>query len=177
ALLAARDPLRGAPADLALRLAALNGRHGATRQPFDADGAALDRIRAEAARLRKSAPVSERPLSIGAMAALAYPDRIARRRPGEAPRYLLSGGKGARLAPDDPLAGAPWLVATDLDGDPSEARIRTAAPITESEIRDILAPRIAWIDRCEWSGREGRVIARRQERLDALVLGERPWRD
>ncbi|WP_333682946.1 ATP-dependent helicase HrpB [Pontibaca methylaminivorans] len=177
ALLAARDPLRGAPADLALRLAALNGRHGPARQPFDTDGAALDRIRSEAARLRKSAPASERPLSIGAMAALAYPDRIARRRPGEAPRYLLSGGKGARLAPDDPLAGAPWLVATDLDGDPSEARIRTAAPITEGEIREILAARIAWIDRCEWSGREGRVIARRQERLDALVLGERPWRD
>ena len=34
------------------------------------------------------------------MAALAYPDRIGLRRRGEAPRFVLSGGKGAVLTPE-----------------------------------------------------------------------------
>jgi ATP-dependent helicase HrpB len=33
------------------------------------------------------------------MAALAYPDRIGLRRKGEAPRWVLSGGKGRRWRP------------------------------------------------------------------------------
>jgi ATP-dependent helicase HrpB len=195
ALLADRDPLRGEPPDLARRLAALD------RPPPGADRATVERIRAEAARLRRIAPRGPRqatarpegnpapasepgpapasepgpPLSPGALAALAYPDRIGLRRAGEAPRWLLSGGKGAAMAPGLPLSGARLLVATDLDGDPREATIRQAAPLEEEELRALMADRIAWVALCEWSRREGRLRAVRQERLGALVLAERPW--
>jgi ATP-dependent helicase HrpB len=111
------------------------------------------------------------------MAALAYPDRVGQRRPGEAPRYLLAGGKGAFLDAADPLAAAPFLVATDLDGDPREARIRQALALDEAEVRALFADRIAWHDLCAWSRREGRVTLRRQERLGALVLADRPFTD
>ncbi len=109
------------------------------------------------------------------MAALAYPDRIGLRRKGEAPRWILSGGKGAAMASGLPLSGARLIVATDLDGDTREATVRQAVAITEAEVRRLFADRIGWVEVCDWSRREGRVLARRQERLGALVLDDRPW--
>ena len=111
------------------------------------------------------------------MAALAYPDRIGLRRPGGEPRWLLSGGKGVRMAPSDALAAARLIVVTDTDGRGPEPRIRAALEIGEPELREVLGDRIAWTLRCEWSARERRVAARREERLGAVVLEDRPWPD
>jgi len=86
----------------------------------------------------------------------------------------LSGGKGAVMAPGLSLSGARMIVATDLDGDTREATVRQAVAISETELRGLYADRIAWVEVCEWSKREGRVLARRQERLGALVLDDRP---
>ena len=165
ALLSDRDPMRGAGADLAPRLDALRGR-----------GGELDRIRAEARRLARLAPDRE-PVSPGEAASHAYPDRIGLRRPGEAPRWLLSGGKGAAMDPGDALAGQRLIVACDTGGEARDARIRLAAPLTESELRAAHGERIAWVELCAWSRRERRVLARRQERLGAIVLDDRPWPD
>ncbi|MEL6683897.1 MAG: ATP-dependent helicase HrpB [Pseudomonadota bacterium] len=173
ALLAARDPLRGAPADLALRLSALVGRYDG---PGDVHHPALAQIKSEAARLSKGLPKGPR-LSLGQQAALAYPDRVGLRRKGDDPRYVLSGCKGAAMDAGDPLAGQRLIVATDLDGDTREARIRQAAQVTERELRDIFADQIAWQDVCQWSRRERRVLTRQQERFGALVLDDRQWSD
>jgi ATP-dependent helicase HrpB len=175
ALLADRDPLRGAPPDLALRLAAIRdpGRHS---DPQALHRPTVERIRDEARRLGRGLPKGP-DLSAGQMAALAYPDRIGLRRAGEAPRWLLSGGKGAAMAAGLPLSGARLIVATDLDGDQREATIRQAAEITDADLRAVMADRIGWQQACDWSRREGRVLARRQERLGALVLADQPWPD
>lgn len=172
ALLEERDPLRGAPADLMLRLDAL-------RDParFGPDRGIVERIRTEAKRLaRMVAPVAEG-FTAAEMAALAYPDRIGLRRKGEAPRFVLSGGKGAIAAEGDPIGKADLVVATDLDGDPREAKIRQGIALSEASLRRLHGDRICWQDLAEWSRREGRVIARRQERLGALTLADRPWPD
>jgi len=179
ALIEARDPLRGAPCDLTLRLEALRdlGRFSRER-PYQVLRPALEQIRAETRRLRGRAKPAELPgLSAAAMAALAYPDRIGQRRKGDAPRYVLSGGKGAVMAPGDGLASAPFVVATDLDGDPREAKVRMAAQISEREIRELFAHQIGWVDLCEWSKRERRVVARKQERFGAITLDDRVWKD
>jgi len=179
ALLAERDPLgRGAPVDLALRLEALRDPAGhAARSPHPAGRAAVTRITAEARRLARQAEGKAAPPSPAEMAALAYPDRIGLRRKGGAPRYLLSGGKGAVLPEGDPMVGARLIVATDLDGDPREARIRQAITITEGELRAIHGDRTRWEDVCRWDRRARRVTARRQERFGALVLDDRHWTD
>jgi ATP-dependent helicase HrpB len=172
ALAEARDPLRGAGVDLGLRLAAL--RHGDAR----ADAGALAALRTEARRLRalSGGTDSGEGLAPGAALSLAYPDRIGRRRPGTAPRYLLSGGKGAVLPADDPLAAAPLIVAADLDGDPREATVRLALPLAESDLRRLHADRLRWVTVCEWSRRERAVVARRRLMLGALALEDQPWR-
>ena len=170
ALLADRDPLRDRGTDLALRLRALDDPGG-----FGADRGAVARIRDEAKRLKRfeGGPV----MSLGAQAALAYPDRIGLRRKGDQPRYVLSGGKGAVLPDGDAMAGQRLIVATDLDGDRREARVRQAAPLTEAELRSLFADQIVWTDHCHWSKRGRTVEARQQERFGALVLDDRIWRD
>ncbi len=176
AVLAERDPIRGAPLDLSLRLEAVaDPRRFEAEHPWPVHRGTVERIRDEARRLSRMAPDSAEAMPAGEMAALAYPDRIALRRKGDAPRFVLSSGKGAVAPEGDALASARLLVATDLDGDPREARIRQAAPIAEAALRRLFAERIAWHEVCEWSRREGRVIARRQERLGALVLDDRAW--
>jgi ATP-dependent helicase HrpB len=178
ALLAERDPLRGAGPDLALRVQAIQ------RPGPEADRGVVERIRAEAKRLAAAASGSTQgaPLtprgggySLAEMAALAYPDRIGLRRKGEAPRWVLSGGKGAMMAAGLSLSGARLIVATDLDGESREATVRQAVAISEAEVRGLYGDRIAWVEVCEWSKREGRVTSRRQERLGALVLDVRHW--
>ncbi len=173
ALLAARDPLRGAPSDLGLRLRALKGRYDG---PGEVNHAALSQIKAEIPRLRKGLQ-HKTDMSLAQQLALAYPDRIGLRRKGDDPRYVLSGGKGAFMDAADPLAGQRLIVASDLDGDRREARIRQAVGITDAELRDLFADQITWQDICLWSRREARVLTRKQERFGALVLDDRIWPD
>jgi ATP-dependent helicase HrpB len=178
ALLAERDPLRGAPSDLMLRLEALRDAKAFQRnRPHQLNIPALQRIKSEAKRLSRQAGPPKASHSPAALAALAYPDRIGQRRKGDVPRYVLSGGKGAVLEPGDVLAGAPFIVALDTDGNPREAKIRMAVQISQGELRELFGDQIAWTDICEWSKRDRRVSARRQERLGAVVLEDRIWKD
>ncbi len=178
ALMAERDPLKGAPADLTFRLEALRDqRKYALNRPWPANPGVLDRIRSEAKRLHAQAQDTVSDLSVAATAALAYPDRIGQRRKGDTPRYVLSEGKGVILQSDDTLAAAPYVIAIDTDGNTREARVRMAAQISEHEIRDLFQDQITWTDTCEWSKRERRVVARRQEQFGAITLDDRIWKD
>ncbi len=132
-------------------------------------------VKTEAKRLQRHAKGPDR--SVGEMVALAYPDRVALRRKGVDARFHLSGGKGAKLAGEDPLAGQRLLAVADLDGDAREARIRAAAPLTEAELRGLYGDQFHWRNLCAWSKRDGRVLTRQQEMFGALVLDDRNWQD
>ncbi len=181
ALLADRDPVRTAPPDLALRMAALaDPRRFEQDHPFAVSRPVVDRILVEGKRLARtlrSMPEGGPVLSLGQLAALAYPDRVGLRRKGVAPRWVLSGGTGAAMAPGLPLSEARLIVATDLDGDPREATLRQAVQISEPDLRTLFADQITWHRVCDWSRREGRVLAREQERYGALILADRAWPD
>lgn len=170
ALLAERDPLRGQGVDLRKRLRALDN-----PREFSADPSIIARIKQEAKRLKRYEAGQK--LSPGAQAALAYPDRIGLRRSGEQPRFVLSGGKGAVMPEGDGLSGGRLIIATDLDGNPREARIRGAIEVSEAEIRTLYANQIEWIEVCEWSKRHRRVEARRKECLGHLELVSTIWND
>lgn len=176
ALMAERDPLKGAPPDLVLRLAAVTDpRRFETAHPYSVSRPVVERIKDEARRLARAVKAEDAGLSLAQMASLAYPDRIGLRRKGDAPRWVLSGGKGAAMAAGTPLASARLIVATDLDGDAREAQVRQAVAITEPELRAVHGDHIHWRNTCHWSKREGRVLSRRQEVLGALVLIEQHW--
>ncbi len=184
ALLGERDILKAAPgrrdADLRLRLELLRDPAGA-RQLFP--GFALDRGAAERARqsarqlqrqLRRRDAATAPPGDAGRVLALAYPDRIAQRRPGAPGQFRLSGGSGAELPPADPLAAEEFLAAAELDGERRVARIFLAAPLSRTEIEEDFAAAIETVESIAWDSREQAVRARRQERLFALVLKDEP---
>lgn len=183
ALLEERDLLRGEHpfgCDLTARLEALQAfrRNGARRGP--ADPAACVRVDQAARRWRQLLRVGPGPETppameiVGLLLALAYPDRVARRRDGGADRYLLANGRGARLLAGDPLLGRDWLVVAHLDAGVSEGRIWLAAPVDPSDLETQLAARVRTVAEVHWDDRQATVVARRQRRLGAVILDSAP---
>ena len=179
ALLNEQDPLTSdAPCDLTLRLDLLkNAQDFAKRHSFGYQSNVLGRIKQETDRLGRMANHVKSDLSTAQMVALAYPDRIGKRRLGENPRYLLSSGKGAIFLSSDALGQAPFIVATRMDGNRKEASIRQAISITENEIRQLFGDQIKSDTRCNWSRKDGRVSARSEEKLGAIALSDQVWKD
>jgi len=182
ALLAERDILRRDAAqhdaDLRTRVDALRERGRAG----DVDRGRAERVRQEARALRRALPRTARddaddPSRAGALVALAFPDRIAMRRPGEGARFLLRNGRGARLEQGGALARAPFLAIADLDGDPAESRVWLAAPLDEEELRADLGAAVVTEREVTWDAKTESVRATERERTGALVLKERPLRD
>ena len=173
ALLEERDLLGpGSGADLHERVRLLRGE----RPPRGLDPARLNAVRQAAKRLNREPWSQEVPgaSEVGRVLAQAYPDRIARRRSGAAPRYQLSNGKGAMLREEDPLARQDWLVAADLDGKAREATIYRAAPVDLADLEQDLASHIEEGEEAEWDEKRGTIVARHVRRLGALILGEKP---
>jgi ATP-dependent helicase HrpB len=184
ALLGERDIVKAAPgrrdADLRLRLDLLRDAAAARHLPpeLKLDRGAADRARQAARQLRRQLRLPEReaaPLgATGRVLALAYPDRIAQRRPGAPGQFRLSNGRGAELPPADPLAAEEFLAAAELDGERRVARIFLAAPLSRAEIDEDFAAAIETVAVIAWDSREQAVLARRQERLFALLLKDEP---
>ncbi len=174
ALLAERDILVGTrDPDLRLRLEAIIGRERGLR----VNHAALARVKAAARQIRGLARVkddAQRADHAGVLVALAYPDRIAQRR-GTGGKYRLSGGGGAFVDDADPLAAQDFLAVADLDGAARDARIYLATPLTRAELEDAFATDIKDVDDVSWDSREQIVQMRRQRRLGALVLEDKPF--
>ncbi len=177
ALLSERDIVRGIDsppdADLGPRIDLLRG----TRVAPAVDRDALSRARRDADRLVRlvasaRAPASDEGESIGSLLALAYPDRVAQRRPGPRARYVLRTGRGAELAAGQSLSQAPWIVAAELDDRRPESRVFLAAPLDAADVLRLFAHQIVVEDVVELDGHAGAVVARRRERLGEIVLRE-----
>ncbi|MFO1189978.1 MAG: ATP-dependent helicase HrpB [Alphaproteobacteria bacterium] len=112
----------------------------------------------------------------GALLALAYPDRIGQRR-GPGGRYRLSGGGGVVVAEGDGLAASEFLAVATTDGAARDARVFLAAPLARQIIEQDFAAQILAVDDIRWDGRDEAVLARRQRRLGALVLDDKPLPD
>jgi ATP-dependent helicase HrpB len=180
--IAQRDGRNPVAVDLTLRVSALKGEQ--TSLPINSN--ALSRTRALAKLwLRRTpkkirhdhAPDLSPDEQIGALVALAYPDRIAERRPGGESRYRLSNGKGAVLPAEDALGDVPYLAIALVSGDARDARIRIAAPISGVTVEHLFENEIREGETAIWNSQSRSVIARRQKRLNALVLSDTPARN
>ena len=105
--------------------------------------------------------------------ALAYPEWIARRRPGSA-AYILAGGVGAELPQGSPLEGQEWLAVASIDRAPASrhARILAAVPLSEE---DALAAGGTLLEtRTQASIDKGALKATRTRALGAIPLRSAP---
>lgn len=136
-----------------------------------------DRSRAlrELLRVSRDEHIDEE--ACGWLLALAYPDRVARRREGTGARYLTVNGRGVRL--DDPgsLADAPFLAVADLDGRAPESQVFLAAPLGLADVTRLFGERIVSEEVVEWDAGVGTIVARKRERLGAIVLRDSPIRE
>ena len=183
ALLMERDVLRASPAardaDFRLRVELMGERGAAKHLPpgMALDRSGLERARDAARQLRQRLRIGNDKFDAGEtgrLLALAYPDRVAQKRPGTAGQFLLANGKGAELPAGDPLASAEFLAVADLDGAQRNARIFLAAKLTRDEIEDDFVDLIAARDAIVWDARAEAVLARRRATLGALVLEDKP---
>jgi ATP-dependent helicase HrpB len=118
------------------------------------------------------ATTSTKQASVGALLALAYPDRIAKNRGGGQGAFLLANGRGAVLDPALALAREPFIVAADLSGTAAQARILLAAPITLAEIEAGFTDRIAQRDEVTVDPGTLSLRGRKAKRLGAIALSE-----
>jgi ATP-dependent helicase HrpB len=157
------------------------------------DPGAAQRWRDEARRLRSQAasppggpdrdrvpgPAGDRggglpdDLAAALVVGLAFPERLARARQPGGRAYLMAGGTAADLAAGSTLAGAPWLAIAVADRSPGQAnaRIRVAVALDEPTARLAGSGLLSTDDEVAWA--DDGVVARRVDRLGAVVLAER----
>jgi ATP-dependent helicase HrpB len=112
-------------------------------------------------------------LSVGALLALAYPDRVAKNR-GAGGAFLLANGRGANVDAVSALARAPFLAVAEITGTAAQGRIVLAAPLTLAEIEAQFADRIESRDEVTFDAASASLRARRLRRLGAIALAEQP---
>jgi ATP-dependent helicase HrpB len=162
--------LGGDDVDLRARLDALHR----DRSPRGRDARAMAQRWADVASEDKTR-ADEEP-SVGALLALAYPERIAKNRGSGAGAFLLANGRGANVDAASPLAREPFLAVAELSGTAAQGRILLAAPITLSEIEQRFADHIATQDDIVFDAASASLRGRKTRRLDALVLSDQPMR-
>lgn len=137
--------------------------------------------RAEAARglakrwvkLASSSPTGSNEV-LGACVALAFPDRVSKRRGQDGADWISIGGRGFRLDPLSPLAREQWLAVAETQGIAAGARILSAAPIGEADVEALFGDKIATHSSVTYDRETGAVSAMRERRLGAIVLARGP---
>ncbi|AHE57151.1 ATP-dependent helicase HrpB [Sphingomonas sanxanigenens] len=164
AVLLGERGLGGNDADLDLRLRRWRGERGQ---------------RAEAARglakrwqglVRGGDSGASGPEAIPGCVALAFPDRVSKRRGSSGEDWASVGGRGFRLDPTSPLARAEWLAVAETQGAASGARILSAAAIDEAEVMELFADRIETVRSVRFDPATGTADALRERRLGAIRL-------
>ncbi|MBK5354017.1 ATP-dependent helicase HrpB [Pseudomonas sp. TH41] len=180
ALLGERDILRGAGADLHSRLVLLSGEERAARGAQGGVQRARQLARQYRGYLRGKAsePVSDpdHPRWLGALLALAYPDRVAQQRRAGGAEYRLANGRAALFADADSLMKQPWLVIADLGSRQGqrEERIYLAADFDPALFDSVLSEQVRCVDQLDWDEREGVLRAERQRKVGELILSREP---
>ncbi|MEK9212576.1 ATP-dependent helicase HrpB [Sphingomonas sp. 2378] len=110
----------------------------------------------------------------GVCLALAYPDRVARRRDATGENWASVGGRGFRLDPTSGLASSEWLAVGETQGAASGARILSAAPLDLATVEALFADRIETRRTVTFNPATGGVEALRERRLGGLRLSSGP---
>ncbi len=182
ALLTDRDPVlrdqsRALGSDCALRTQAQEFfRQGGKPAGFD-----LQRLRnlqklarqfsrllpAEQSVEQRAEPVS---MSVGMCLALAYPDRVAKRRSAAQAVYQMRSGRAARLQDDDPLRSCEYIVAAQLDAGQREGRIWLGAELRLDELTTLFSHQMQARRTVSWDSKRQVVTARHIKQLDSLII-------
>jgi ATP-dependent helicase HrpB len=164
--------LGGNDVDMSERLAALRR----DRSPRARDARKMVERWAEAAAVSSAPSAGETEgASVGALLALAFPERVAKSRGGGSGAFLLANGRGASLDPASALARERFLAVAELSGSAAQGRILSAAPITLAEIEAHFADHIETREEINFDSETAALRGRKTRRLGAIVLGDQAF--
>jgi ATP-dependent helicase HrpB len=112
--------------------------------------------------------------SIATAIALAFADRLSRRRDRSGEQWQSVGGRGFRLDPASPLARSEWLAVAEVAGAASGARILSAAAITAKDVEALFAADIEAYTEVRFDPDNAAISATRGRRLGAVRLTSSP---
>jgi ATP-dependent helicase HrpB len=114
------------------------------------------------------------PHDIAKAIALAFPDRLSRRRDSSGEQWQSVGGRGFRLDPTLPLARSEWLAVAEVAGAASGARILSAAAIEPSEIEALFGNQIEAYSEARFDPSTSAISASKGRRLGSIKLSSAP---
>ena len=168
AVLISERGLGGASADLAARRDAFERDHSGRAKA----ARGLARQWAQRARATTQQTRRDDTRSVGALLALAFPDRIAKAR-GPRGSFLMANGRAGSVEPHDPLAGCDYLAVAEISGRAARARILAAASVSIEDIQREMADTIEEHDETRFDDTSAMLRRRVSRRLGAIVLSER----
>lgn len=104
---------------------------------------------------------------VGALIALAFPERIARN--DGLGRCRLANGETAVINQSDALASCEWISIANLN---AGGRVFLASEVDPTS--PLLQPLVRTHDNVSWNSKQGMVIAQREQRIGQLIIGSRP---
>jgi ATP-dependent helicase HrpB len=111
---------------------------------------------------------------LGKAVAIAFPDRLSRRRDSSGEHWQSVGGRGFRLDPSSPLARSGWLAVAEVAGHAGGARILSASALEEEDVVDLFGDRIETRHDGTFDAATGSVAPTRSRRLGAITLSSGP---
>ncbi|WP_249976710.1 ATP-dependent helicase HrpB [Vreelandella olivaria] len=113
--------------------------------------------------------------ALGALLALAYPDRIGQLiTPG---RFKLANGKTATLPVSHPLASDAYIVAVSVESAASEATIYIAESMHSATFADLYPATRQWSNRIYWAEALGKLVGEAVQCHGELVLASKTLND
>ncbi|HTG38511.1 ATP-dependent helicase HrpB [Sphingomonas sp.] len=167
AVLLGERGLGGNDPDLDLRLRRWRGERGQRAE-------AARRMAARWAMMVPAGATGDLADPVAACIAIAFPDRIARRRDAGGERWATAGGRGLVLDPNSSLAGSEWLAVAETQGSAAGARILSAAAITQETVEALFAERIETKREVRFDRTTGGVVTERTRRLGGIALSRGP---
>ncbi|WP_310497235.1 ATP-dependent helicase HrpB [Sandarakinorhabdus sp.] len=164
AILLTERGLGGPSRDLDIRLRQLAGERGQRAQ--SARQLAARWAKAAGGRDDHELPAD----AAGQCLALAFPDRVAKRRGAAGAPYLMANGRAVTIEAHEPLASAPWIVVGDASGAAAGARLLLGAPLDEASIAGLPGLGITSEAVLAFDPATGGVIADTVRRLGAITL-------
>ena len=111
---------------------------------------------------------------LGKAVALAFPDRLSRRRDAGGEHWQSVGGRGFRLDSASPLARSQWLAVAEVAGHAGGARILSAAALDEADVVGLFGEKIEIRHDGAFDPATGSVTPTRTRRLGSIRLASGP---
>lgn len=168
AILESRDMLSGQGIDISLRIAGL--RHYRQHRGSMVAWKQVERLAANYHRMMGAIPSKSTIMddAVGLLLAFAFPERIAKAKPGYEGQFALANGRMAFCEQQDTLAHEPWLAIAQLDGRSGSAKIYLAASLNPEDLQFLTPVKKRHI---YWDNREGKIRA-----VEECLIGGLVWK-